>query len=38
MFEASGIRSGYTGVTVIKDLDLSVEHEIFAVLGANGAG
>ena len=38
MFEAKGIRSGYTGVTVIKDLDLSVEHEIFAVLGANGAG
>ena len=38
MFEAQGIRSGYTGVTVIKDLDLSVEHEIFAVLGANGAG
>jgi branched-chain amino acid transport system ATP-binding protein len=38
MFEAKGIRSGYTGVTVIKDLDLNVEHEIFAVLGANGAG
>jgi len=38
MFEATGIRSGYTGVTVIKDLDLDVGHEIFAVLGANGAG
>jgi len=38
MFEAKDIRSGYTEVTVIKDLDLSVEHEIFAVLGANGAG
>ena len=38
MFETKDIRSGYTGVTVIKDLDLSVEHEIFAVLGANGAG
>ena len=38
MFEAKDIRSGYTGVTVIKDLDLSVDHEIFAVLGANGAG
>lgn len=38
MFEAKGICSGYSGVTVIKDLDLSVEHEIFAVLGANGAG
>lgn len=38
MFEATGIQSGYTGVTVIKGLDLNVEHEIFAVLGANGAG
>lgn len=38
MFEAKDISSGYTGVTVIKDLDLSVGHEIFAVLGANGAG
>jgi branched-chain amino acid transport system ATP-binding protein len=25
-------------VTVIKGLDLSVGHEVFAVLGANGAG
>jgi len=38
MFEARHISSGYAGVTVIKDLDLHVEHEIFAVLGANGAG
>jgi branched-chain amino acid transport system ATP-binding protein len=38
MFEATSIQSGYTGVTVIKDLDLNVGHEIFAVLGANGAG
>ena len=38
MFSAKGIQSGYSGVTVIKDLDLKVEHEIFAVLGANGAG
>jgi branched-chain amino acid transport system ATP-binding protein len=38
MFEAKGIRSGYSGVTVIKGIDLRVEHEIFAVLGANGAG
>ncbi len=38
MLEAEGIRSGYGGVTVIKSLDLSVGHEIFAVLGANGAG
>jgi branched-chain amino acid transport system ATP-binding protein len=38
MLEAKGIRSGYSGVTVIKGIDLSVEHEIFVVLGANGAG
>lgn len=38
MFEAKSIRSGYSGVTVIKGIDLTVEHEIFAVLGANGAG
>jgi branched-chain amino acid transport system ATP-binding protein len=38
MLEAKGIRSGYSGVTVIKRIDLLVEHEIFAVLGANGAG
>jgi len=38
MLDAKGIRSGYGGVTVIKGLDLSVGHEVFAVLGANGAG
>jgi branched-chain amino acid transport system ATP-binding protein len=38
MLDARGIRSGYRGVTVIKGLDLSVGHEVFAVLGANGAG
>jgi branched-chain amino acid transport system ATP-binding protein len=38
MLDAKGIRSGYRGVTVIKGLDLSVGHEVFAVLGANGAG
>jgi branched-chain amino acid transport system ATP-binding protein len=38
MLEAEGIRSGYHGITVINDVDLSVGHEIFAVLGANGAG
>lgn len=38
MLEAEGIRSGYHGVTVINDVDLSVGHEIFAILGANGAG
>jgi len=38
MLDARGIRSGYHGVSVIKGLDLSVGHEVFAVLGANGAG
>jgi branched-chain amino acid transport system ATP-binding protein len=38
MLDAKGICSGYTGVTVVKGLDLSVGHEVFAVLGANGAG
>ncbi len=38
MFRTKGIRSGYHEVAVIKDIDLEVEHEIFAVLGANGAG
>jgi branched-chain amino acid transport system ATP-binding protein len=38
MLDAKGICSGYHGVTVIKGLDLSVGHEVFAVLGANGAG
>ena len=38
MFKVTGIRSGYSEVTVIKGIDLDVEQEIFAVLGANGAG
>jgi branched-chain amino acid transport system ATP-binding protein len=38
MLDAKGIRSGYHGVEVIKGLDLSVGHEVFAILGANGAG
>jgi len=38
MLDAKDIRSGYHGVTVIKGLELSVGHEVFAVLGANGAG
>lgn len=38
MLEAEGIRSGYHGVTVIKDVDLKVGDEILAVVGANGAG
>ena len=38
MLEASGLRSGYHGVNVLKDIDLDVGNEVFAVLGANGAG
>ena len=38
MLRASGLYSGYDGVTVGKGGDLEVENEIFAVLGANGAG
>lgn len=38
MFEAQGIRSGYSGIEVIKNLDLTVDGEILTVLGANGAG
>lgn len=38
MFDATGIRSGYSGIEVIKELDLSVDGEILTVLGANGAG
>ncbi|HEU4895085.1 MAG TPA: ABC transporter ATP-binding protein [Acidimicrobiia bacterium] len=38
MLVAEGISSGYLGVTVIKEIDLSMGHEIFAILGANGAG
>lgn len=38
MFDATGIRSGYSGIEVIKELDLAVDGEILTVLGANGAG
>lgn len=38
MLSLSGVSSGYGDVTVLEDIDLSVESEIFAVLGANGAG
>src|SRR3970282_738393 len=36
--EVEGLRSGYHGGTVLKGLDFTVGDEIFAVLGANGAG
>lgn len=38
MLKLKDIRSGYGDVTIIKGLDLEVEHEIYAILGANGAG
>jgi branched-chain amino acid transport system ATP-binding protein len=38
MLETSGLRSGYHGVTVLKDIDLDVGNEVYTVLGANGAG
>ena len=38
MLRLKDIRSGYDDVTIIKGLDLEVEHEIYAILGANGAG
>lgn len=38
ILEVEAIRSGYHGVTVIKDLDFAVGNEVFSVLGANGAG
>ena len=38
MLAVETIRSGYHGVTVIKDLAFDVGSEVFVVLGANGAG
>jgi branched-chain amino acid transport system ATP-binding protein len=38
MLKLKDIRSGYGDVTILKGLDLEVEHEIYAILGANGAG
>lgn len=38
VIEATGLRSGYDGVTVLKGLDFTVGNEVFAILGANGAG
>ncbi|MDJ0923213.1 MAG: ABC transporter ATP-binding protein [Acidimicrobiia bacterium] len=38
VLEVSGLRSGYHGVNVLKDIDLEVGNEVFSVLGANGAG
>lgn len=39
LLEISGLRAGYRGVTVVRDLDLTVDTgEVVALLGANGAG
>jgi branched-chain amino acid transport system ATP-binding protein len=38
ILEVRGLRSGYHGVNVLKDIDLDVGDEIFTILGANGAG
>lgn len=38
MLEASGLRSGYSGVDVLQGVDLEMDEGILAVLGANGAG
>ena len=33
-----GLRSGYGGVEILHGIDLSLGREVFAILGANGAG
>ncbi len=38
ILEVQGLRSGYHGVNVLKDINLEVGNEVFTVLGANGAG
>lgn len=38
VLEARGLTSGYDGVPVLHGIDLRVDDEILAVLGANGAG
>jgi len=38
LLETEGLRSGYHGVNVLKDISFSVGNEVFTVLGANGAG
>jgi branched-chain amino acid transport system ATP-binding protein len=38
MLEVTGLRSGYYGVNVLKDINLTVGNEVFTILGANGAG
>ena len=38
MLKVKNIRSGYGEVTILQGLDFEVGHEIYAILGANGAG
>ena len=38
ILEVHGLRSGYHGVNVLKDINLDVGDEVFTILGANGAG
>lgn len=39
LLEIKGLRAGYRGVTVVRDLDVTVDvGEMVALLGANGAG
>ena len=38
MLEVEGLRSGYHGVNVLKDIEFAVADEVFTILGANGAG
>lgn len=38
MLKVKNIRAGYSGVTVLHDLQFEVGQEAFVVLGANGAG
>ena len=38
ILDVHGLRSGYHGVNVLKDIDLQVGNEVFTILGANGAG
>lgn len=38
MLEVKGLRSGYHGVNVLKDVEFTVGNEVFTILGANGAG
>jgi branched-chain amino acid transport system ATP-binding protein len=38
LLKTEGLRSGYHGVNVLKDITFEVGNEVFTVLGANGAG